>query len=110
MVTTDDTEILEPEDQDPAQSEIAANVPNGKGYINVPADLVTLSTQDLPAEQRDLIRWLFSYCKKKNWTWNQAVAETKISETVLGRVWGDKYRYPVYEYVERTNKETKEKS
>lgn len=108
----DDMDILEPEDFDPASSseEVAPALAGGKNYINVPADTVITSTQDLADQQRDLVRWLFSFCKQKNWSWQKAAAETKISDTVLGRIWNDKYRYPFFEHVERKNSETGEKT
>jgi hypothetical protein len=110
--TKEDTDILEAEDLEAsagARPEGPATLVGAKSYINVPADMVLSATQDLAEEQRDLIRWLFSFCKQKNWSWQQAAAETKISDTVLSRIWNDKYRYPLGEWVERKDKESGQK-
>jgi DNA transposition AAA+ family ATPase len=110
-MVTNDTEILEPEDGiEPSAPGSEQPVATARSYINVPADTVLLSTQDLAEEQKNLVRWLFGFCKQKNWSWQTAAAETKISDTVLWRIWSDKYRYPLGIWVERKDKETGEKT
>jgi len=61
--------------------------------INLSGDTVTLKTADYPDEHRSLLRWLFAWAKERQWSWQEAEQETKLSVTTLYRIWTGKYRY-----------------
>ena len=84
-------EELTTTDEDEAIDDRAANNKQG---INVAGDTMTRSTADYPEAQRNLVRWLFGYTKDQEWTWKQVQEASKISQTVLYRIWTGKYTNP----------------
>lgn len=62
--------------------------------INISAEYITEKTAHLPEEQRDLVRWLFSYARENQMTWDEVSKLSTLSKNVLYKVWHDKYRDP----------------
>jgi len=64
-----------------------------QGSFNVGGNTVTAATQHLPEDQRRIVRGFHELCKRRRWDWPQIIAASKISKTVLWRVFHDTYRY-----------------
>jgi DNA transposition AAA+ family ATPase len=59
--------------------------------LNVSGDTMTVKTVGYPAEQRDLVRWLYGHAKDNDWNWGDVEAHTGISSTRVFRIWNGTY-------------------
>jgi len=79
------------------EAEASVSIPSprelGTDGINVGGNTVTQATEHLPEDQRLLVRWLHTTARNKRWSWEELSRYSKLSSTVLYRIWHDKYRY-----------------
>ena len=68
-----------------AQEEYASNI------LNVGGDQVTQVTAELPEDQKENIRWLYSLAKSQKWSGPRLSKECGIDSTTLYRVFTGKY-------------------
>lgn len=64
---------------------------DGNNMGTITGDRVTQATRDLPEDQRDAVRWLYSLSKQLGWSLTQTKAETGIDDTTLFRVFTGSY-------------------
>jgi len=81
------TEEQEHEDLDQVARECA-----GHDGINIPRQVVTKATAELPEKQRALIRWLYTTARDKRWSWSELVDFAGYSTTTWYRIFHGKRR------------------
>jgi DNA transposition AAA+ family ATPase len=62
-----------------------------RNAINISPEMVTESTADLPPEHRDLLRWMYGYCREMHWSWDQFQGHTKLNKNTFYKLWTGKY-------------------
>jgi DNA transposition AAA+ family ATPase len=92
------SQVLDPEIE--AQSpDTTPELDKGRGQnrVNIGGNTVTSQTDHLPEDHRLLVRWLFTHARDNELGWDEVETQTKVSTTVLYRIWTGKYRYPATE-------------
>jgi DNA transposition AAA+ family ATPase len=64
---------------------------DGNNMGTITGDRVTAATRELPEDQREAVRWLFSISKQMGWSLTQLKQETGIDDTTLFRVFTGTY-------------------
>lgn len=67
---------------------------NTNDRINISGDTVTQATADYPEEHRRLVRWLFSFAKDEDLSWDELAEKTKVHRSTLWRVFQGTYTNP----------------
>lgn len=62
--------------------------------INVAGDTVTQATSDYPEDAKKLVRWLYSYAKSENLSWDELADRTKVHRSTIWRVFHGTYTNP----------------
>jgi DNA transposition AAA+ family ATPase len=72
--------------------------------LNVGGDQVTLVTAELPENQKEAIRWLYSLAQAQRWSLSRLARETQIDSSTLFRVFNGKYEAKLDRITERVEK------
>ncbi|CAN5355084.1 ATPase [soil metagenome] len=88
------------------ESEAASDllVPSdGLNMKTITGDKMTVATAELPEDQRETIRWLYSFIKSKGWSLTEAKSETGLDDSTLYRIFTGKYHTKLDSIVRRIN-------